>query len=141
MRRLALLASLALLAAAAVLARRRRRPPMPLQPPADTPVAALPSAEQHFVSVPWTLTAEPTDKPRLAIRCRQDDRLVLDRVDVQETPTQVFLTAIARRRPRDPSEPPRADADATVALSRPLGARELIPAPVDAEPDAPPLYP
>jgi hypothetical protein len=142
MRRRAAIATLVLLVGVVLVARRcRRRAPAPLDEPPRRPVAALPAAEPRFVSVRWTLAAPPDERPELAIRCHQDDALVLDRVDAQETPTQVFLTALARRQPRGSEEPPRSDAEATVVLTRPLGTRELIPAPVDAEPDAPPLYP
>ena len=145
MRRFAVIVVLALFAGAALRALRRRRqlpaPPRtsPQQEPADAPAPT--GGEPRFVSVAWTLAAPPNDRPELAVRCRQDDQLVLDRVDVQETPTQVFLTAIARQQPRTGEEPPRTDAEATVALSRPLGTRELIATPVDAGPDAAALYP
>jgi hypothetical protein len=65
----------------------------------------------------------------------------LDRVDAQETPTQVFVTVLMRWRPpaggwfaleqRD---------EAVVPLAQPLGERELVHAPVDG-PDHAPLYP
>lgn len=145
MRRIAAIVVLALLAGAALRAlRRRRRAPAPLHAPPEqrpTDAPAPTGGGPRFVSVAWTLAAPPNDRPELAVRCRQDDRLVLDRVDVQETPTQVFLTAIARQQPRTGEEPPRTDAEATVALSRPLGTRELIATPVDAGPDAASLYP
>lgn len=142
MRRLVALALLAVVAAT-VLLRRRRRRAVPPAPPAGPPPAAAPSAEPDsgYVSVPWTLAAEPGERAELTLRCHQDDALVLDRADAQETPTQVFVTALARRQPRGAGEPPRRPAEAQVALSRPLGDRELIPAPVDGGPDAPPVYP
>jgi hypothetical protein len=147
MRRLALLAALAALACL-VIARRRRLHAARLAPPpapsgglTPAPAAEPPAPADHvptptapgsgFVSVAWTLVARPGEQAELAIRCHQDDELVLDRVDVQETPTQVFVTAIARRAPRAAADPPRAQASATVPLSRPLGERALIPTPVD----------
>ena len=89
------------------------------------------------MSVAWSLLAAPDDQAELTLRCHQDDQLALERVDVQETPTLVFVTALAQRVPGERRRP----AEATVALSRPLGERELIPTPVDAGPDAPALYP
>jgi hypothetical protein len=155
MRRFAVLALLAVLVGALIARRRRsrtaapleapRQPPIavgsvPATPPRPEPAAAPLAPPSGFVSVAWTLVSAPQERPELALRCPQDDELVLDRVDVQETPTQVFVTALARRQPRGDDEPARREADATVALSRPLGGRELIPAPVDDEPDSPALY-
>jgi hypothetical protein len=121
MRRLAVLASLALAAAVVLLARRRRGW-------APAPVAAAPAAPAlppapSFVSVPWTLVEAPADTPELRIR-----PAAAGRVDVQETPTQVFVTVIAG------SPAVAAEQDATVVLGRPLGERELIHAPVDPAP-------
>lgn len=138
MRRLAALALLAALVAVAAARRARSRATQiaPPSPPGDglAPAPAASGPGNRFVSVAWTLSAPPGERPELAISCRQDDELVLDRVDVQETPTQVFLTAIARREPRAAGDPPREDAHATVALSGPLGERELIATPVDPYP-------
>jgi hypothetical protein len=113
MRRLAVLASLAV-AAVLLLARRRRGRAL-------APVVAAPAlpAGPRFVSVPWTLVEAPADAVELTIRAA-----AAGQVDVQETPTQVFVTVIAE-------SPAAAAADATVPLSRPLGERELIHAPVD----------
>ncbi|HMJ03941.1 MAG TPA: hypothetical protein VK506_13455 [Conexibacter sp.] len=153
MRRLAILASLAALAGVLLARRRRLRQAMPLDAPARRSDPGLPPVEaassepaagasrSGYVSVAWTLVSAPADRAELALRCHQDDELALERVDVQETPSQVFVTALAQHLPRDRDEPARGEADAIVVLSHPLGARELIPAPVDAEPDAPPLYP
>jgi len=93
------------------------------------------------VSVPWELLAAPADEPSLTIRYRSDEQIELDRIDAQETPTQVFVTALMRR--RLPAGGGFADAEeheALVPLSRPLGERELVHAPVD-EPGGPPPYP
>lgn len=135
MRRLLALAVLVALAGA-LIARRWRRARQASSPP--RPTSPPPAGAPRFASVPWTLVDAPAERPRLTLRCRQDDRFVLDRVDAQETPTQVFVTALARHEPRSGDEPPREPAVVTVALSGPLGDRELIPAPVDGEPDAPP---
>jgi hypothetical protein len=148
MRRLAFLAALAALAGA-LLARRRRTPATaPLTAAPGAPSVAAPHDEARFVSVAWVLAAPPGEHPELTIRCHQDDALALDRVDVQETPTQVFVTAIARRDRSGPADPPRKPTQETAALSRPLGERELIATPVDAGPEqldagpgAPPVYP
>lgn len=151
MGRIALVAVLLALAAT-VIARRRRaqarqqaaaptdRPaPPPSKGTADAPAPdsardATP-AGLPFASVAWTLVAAPAEQAELTVECHQDDELELVRVDAQETPTQVFLTAIARRRRRDDGEPPRERARATVKLSEPLGQRTLIATPVDAWPD------
>jgi len=114
-RRFAVLLAL-VLAALAVLARRRRAHPLSAAPAAP----ALP-AGPRFVSVPWTLVEAPEDQPELRIRAPGGGR-----VDVRETPTQVFVTVIAGGETSDASPDPT-----VVALSRPLGARELIHAPVD----------
>jgi hypothetical protein len=145
-----------LLLASALVARRRRRRRMraastPLAaPPLEAPVALLePGA--RFVSVPWTLVeADPAD-PRLRIRCHGDEHMELDRVDAQETPTQVFVTVLMRWCP--PAGGWFAGSqqhEAVVSLSRPLGTRELVHTPVDVDttgeptgggPSTPPLYP
>lgn len=151
MRRLAVLAPLAALAAGLLAWRRRRARTRgaPLAPAPDG--AALPPVPR-FASVPWTLVAAPDDRGELTVRCALPARMALDRVDAQETPTQVFVTALAR--PRADGEPDAADGEpdaadvreATVALSGPLGERELVHAPVDAdasngEPTGASLYP
>jgi hypothetical protein len=133
-----------------LLVRRRRREgaaSAPLAaPPQQAPVALL-EPGVRFVSVPWTLVAADPADPHLRIRCRGDEHMELDRVDAQETPTQVFVTALMRWRP--PAGGPCAwtrEHEAVVPLSSPLGGRELVPTPVDVEPvdggsAAPPLYP
>jgi hypothetical protein len=154
MRRIAAIALLAALAGMLIARRRRARQTRPLEAPRARQAATAPAVEPRFVSVAWELVAAPQEQPELAIRCHQDDALVLDRVDVQETPTQVFVTALARQQPRTGEEPVRSGVDATVALSRPLGTRELIHTPVDRAPNpngagasatgspgVPPLYP
>ena len=148
MRRPALIVSLLLLAGALLLRLRRRyaagslgggAPAGPLpQPPAALPA---PSGDSRFLSVPWTLVAAPADEPALTISYRSDEHMELDRVDAQETPTQLFVTVLMRRRaPTADSVAGAEEHDATVALSRPVGERELAHAPVD-EPDERPLYP
>lgn len=98
--------------------------------------------DERFVSVPWTLVAAPADEPRLTIRHAADEHMQLDRVDAQETPTQVFVTVLMRWRP--PAGGRFAferEQEAVVPLAHPLGERELVHAPVDLEPSDPPLYP
>ncbi len=101
MRRRVLIAPILLLAGV-LLARRHRRmraASAPLvAPPPQAPVALLEPAAR-FVSVPWTLVATDPADPHLRIRCRSDEHMELDRVDAQETPTQVFVTALMRWRP------------------------------------------
>ena len=106
----------------------------------------------HFVSVPWTLVESDPADPRLRIHCRGDEHMELDRVDAQETPTQVFVTVLMRW------SPPAGGGglaswqqhEVVVSLSSPLGTRELVHTPVDVDttgepagggPSAPPLYP
>jgi len=143
-----------LLLAGVLLARQRRRmlrTTAPLAaPPQHTPVALLESAAR-FVSVPWTVVASDPDDSRLRIRCAADEHMELDRVDAQETPTQVFVTALMRWHP--PAGGWFASVrqhGAVVTLSSPVGTRELVHTPVDVEisgepldgePSAPPLYP
>jgi hypothetical protein len=139
------LLSIALLAGALLLRHRRRRamssalsarqPTPPLAP------GGRAAAGERFVSVPWELIAAPPDDPSLTIRYRSDEQMELDRVDAQETPTQVFVTALMRWRPPAGGWFAYAEEhEALVPLSRPLGERELVHAPVD-EPGGPPLYP
>lgn len=134
------LLSIVVLVGALVLRRHRRRTagtPLPV-PPRATPLG-LPAPGLRFVSVPWTLVAAPADEPHLTIRCRADERLELDRVDAQETPTQVFVTALMRHRTSAPDRAARVEEhEALVPLAAPLGERELVHAPVD-EPSGPPL--
>jgi hypothetical protein len=139
MRRLALLAPIAVLAAVLLVRHRRRRAAdAPLGPAPQPPALAVLPEGPRFVSVPWSLAAPaPEDRAELAITYRCSEQMELDRVDAQETPTQVFVTVIARWRPPAGGwfawEQER---DATVSLTRPLGERELLHAPVDEEPPA-----
>lgn len=142
MRRPAVLVSLALLIAAGVLlVRGRRRTEHAVAPAPERP--ALPPAPR-FLSVPWTLLDAPAERSELAIRYSASEQMELDRIDAQETPTQVFVTVIVRwTPPAGGSFASRRETDATVELSRPLGERELIHAPDDlAGPEAgPQVYP
>jgi hypothetical protein len=149
-RRAAILVPIVVLAGALLAWRRRhtRAARAPLdRPPSPAPPVALLEPGARFVSVPWTLLAAPEDRPELTIRCAGDERMELDRVDAQETPTQVFVTVLMRRERSSGGSPAgRRTLEAAVALSRPLGARELVHAPVDVaasddEPSGPPLYP
>jgi hypothetical protein len=147
-RRPALLLSIALLAAALLVRRRRRATSGSLAgaeraTPLGLPTSPLapPPPGTRFVSVPWELAAAPADEPSLTIRYRSDERMELDRIDAQETPTQVFVTVLMRWRP--PAGGWFAfeqEHEAVVPLAHPLGERELVHAPVD-EPGDPPLYP
>ncbi len=169
MRRRAVIAPIVLLAGALLAWRRRRahaaRTPLGSRPAAprvsNVPAAAAPLAAppppagSRFVSVPWTLAAALADRAELTIRYACDERLELDRVDAQETPTQVFVTVLLRRRSAAAanSAGERQEYETTVALSAPLGVRELVHAPDDparpeathaagsGEPSAPPAYP
>jgi len=151
-RRSTVLLSIVLLAGALV-ARRLRRSRTTSAPLATPPPAALlpAPAEPRFVSVAWELVDAPADAPRLTIRVARDERMELERVEAQETPTQVFVTALLRHRPATGGALAVAQQlETTVPLSAPLGTRELVHAPVDAEapagqpggePNSPPLYP
>jgi hypothetical protein len=101
--------------------------------PAPAPQApAQAAAPSHFVSVPWVALGAAGDDEELRIRYRATAQMELDRVDVQETDTQVFVTVLVRAEP--PSGGRLADeieADATALLHRPLGDRELVHAPLD----------
>jgi hypothetical protein len=115
-----------------VRARRRRARTVLSTPAAPPPPAAL-APGPRFVSVPWEPVAPPGEDPELAIRLTRSKQMTLDRVDVRETPTQVFVTVIARW------EPPAGgwfafdvEETATVTLSEPLGDRELVHGATDA---------
>jgi hypothetical protein len=144
-RRPVLLASIVLLAGALIVRRRRRAAGRPLgaQPRATalTPTVPGPDGWGRFVSVPWELVAAPDDEPALTIRYRAGAHMELDRVDAQETPTQVFVTVLMRRLSSTGGGLAQVEErEAVVRLGHPLGARELVHAPVD-EPGDPPLYP
>lgn len=141
-----------LLLAGVLLARRRRRllrATTPLAAPPQRPPMALLESAARFVSVPWTVIDSDPDDSSLRIRYAADEHMELDRIDAQETPTQVFVTALMRWRP--PTGGWFASArqhEAVVTLSSPLGTRELVHTPVDVEmsgaplagePSAPPL--
>ena len=145
MRRLALFISIALLAGALVLRHRRRRDASSSvgarQPAPPIAQGGRTGSGERFVSVPWELVAAPVDEPSLTVRYRGDDRMELDRIDAQETPTQVFVTLLMRgRAPGEGGVAHVREHEAVVQLSRPLGERELVHAPVD-EPGGSPLYP
>jgi hypothetical protein len=148
-RRRSVILPIVVLAGVLVALRRRRlrvKTP-PLAAPRDK--AALPPIRSatRFVSVSWTLLEAPASDARLLIRYRGDEHMELDRIDVQETPTQVFVTVLMRWRPPvGGGYAASRDREAGVALSGPLGDRELVHAPVDPdappdEPSGPPLYP
>ncbi|HZV73817.1 MAG TPA: hypothetical protein VFF79_08905 [Conexibacter sp.] len=150
MRRRTVLASIVVLAGA-LLAWHRQRSRAAARPPLDTavptPPAALLEQAPRFVSVPWTVVSAPEDRAELTLRYTCTEHMGLDRIDAQETPTQVFVTVLTRW------QPPaggwfawQQERTATVALSGPLGTRALVHAPVDADgpgddPSGPPLYP
>lgn len=129
-----------LLLAGVLLARRRQRlrtATAPLAAPPQEARVALLEAGARFVSVPWTLVESDPAEPRLTIGYAGDEHMELDRLDAQETPTQVFLTVLMRWSP--PAEAGGRFArtrehEAVVSLSGPLGTRELVHTPVDLEP-------
>jgi hypothetical protein len=151
-RRPVVLVSILLLVGAVLVRWRRRRaastsldgpaPAPPLAPPARPALPpAPPSPGTRFVSAPWELVAAPAGEPSLTIRYRSDEHMELDRVDAQETPTQLFVTVLMRWQPPAGGWFAFTDEhEAVVPLGRPLGERELVHAPVD-EPGDSPLYP
>lgn len=150
MRRGSVIPGLVVLAIGVLLLRLRRaraeRVPAPVAgaPAAPSlPVAVEPPHAPRFLSVPWQLAAPPGDGTELEIRFARNGHEALDRVDVQETPTQVFVTVIVHWRPHVVG-PFAAETEetATVPLDRPLGDRELIHGATDVD-DAGgrPLYP
>ena len=149
MRRGTVIPGLVVLAIGVLLVRLRRaradRVPTPVTEapaPPSLPVAAEPLAPR-FLSVPWQLVAPPDDGTELEIRFARNGHEALDRVDVQETPTQVFVTVIVHWRPHVVgSFAAETEETATVALDRPLGNRELIHGATDLDDaGARPLYP
>ena len=144
-RRFAILLPIAAVVGVLIAWRRRsmratQAPPL-AAPPSPAPLPA--ATEERFVSVPWTLVDAPRDRAELTVRCVPPAAMELDRVDAQETPTQVFVTTLMRRRATGDADVALAPVEATVPLSGPLGPRELVHAPVDdgGEPGARPLYP
>ena len=127
-------AGLIALAAGVLIYRRTRPPGRSAGPLCSTPVPALPSAPR-FLSVAWELVEPPADD-ELALRFQRSQHMTLDRIDVQETPTQVFVTVLVRWQPPAggwfASE---VEERATVKLSRALRDREVVHAATD------PLYP
>lgn len=101
-----------------------------------TPRASAPPADgPRFVSIPWTLVGadEQQDQQELPIRFTLlGGRMELDRIDVRETDSQVFVTVLARY---EPTQAGRAQPnygvarDATLRLAKPLGDRALVHAP------------
>lgn len=160
MRRGAIIPGLFALAIAVLVVRLRRasaeRRPAPVAAPSS--MAPLPAAAHtapaggepaeappvpRFLSVPWQLVAPPGDGRELEIRFARNGHEELDRVDVQETPTQVFVTVIVRWRLHvSGSFAAETEEIASVALTQPLGERELIHGATDVD-DAGgrPLYP
>ncbi|HST14539.1 MAG TPA: hypothetical protein VLJ44_06780 [Gaiellaceae bacterium] len=150
--------------AAALLARRRRRRraattpltqsgTMPPLAPAEFADPGGPAASgERFVSVPWTLVEASAGEPHVTIRYCDDEHMKLDRIDAQETPTQVFVTVLTHWLPPAGGWfALKREHEAIVPLSGPLGERELVHAAVDldspgsppggGEPSEPPLYP
>jgi hypothetical protein len=134
------LLSIAVVVGALLLRRRQRRAGgSSLGAPDPAPPLAPATPGMRFVSVPWTLVEASTSEPRLTIRYRDDEHMELDRIDAQETPTQVFVTVLMRCQPPAGGWFAHArEHEAVVPLSGPLGERELVHAPVD-EPERPPL--
>lgn len=112
-------------------------------PPAAAAAPATPAPRADgdgpvFLSMPWTLaTNEATARPQTELPIRftlLGEGMELDRIDVRETDSQVFITVLARYLP-PPGGPSPARygvaRDAVVRLAAPLGERALVHAPDD----------
>jgi len=105
--------------------------------------ATRPATSSPFRSVAWQLLGEEPPAAE-ATELRIGFSLVgryesLARVDVRETDSQVFVTVLARFDPPEGGWFAYAEAhQATVTLSRPLGDRALVHAPVSPDPSADP---
>ena len=93
-----------------------------------------------FASVPWALAIDPAaarGRTELPIRVTLlGEGMALDRVDVRETDSQVFVTVLARYTPPDRARPAvryGVARDAVVPLAAPLGERTLVHAPDDLD--------
>jgi hypothetical protein len=90
----------------------------------------------RFVSVPWTLAideAQARDRTEIPITYTLlGDRMELDRIDVRETASQVFVTVLAQWSPPDGGRVLYGVArEGTLRLERPLGDRAVVHAPDD----------
>jgi hypothetical protein len=118
-------------AAAPALAQAPREAEVPATPPDPT--------APRFVSVPWTLVSGASEDDTRQQRelpiefTLLGERMDLDRIDVRETDSQVFVTVLARYEPPAPGapEPPAYGVarEAVVRLAAPLGERALVHAP------------
>ncbi len=114
-------------------ARRRRTAIAPGAPAAlPPPLPSLPAAngDERFVSVPWVALDPAPGRDELLVRYRAPAAATLDRVDVQETDTQLFVTVLVRTHTQA-LDAGATEATARVALRAPLGERALVPAPLD----------
>jgi hypothetical protein len=133
----------ALAGAAAALRHRAQRPPLAASrpstarpmPPASVATSRAPASDApptRFRSVRWELVAAPADRAELTLAHAAGAHLRSSRIDVRETPSQVFVTVLVEARADTPApDAPATRAEATIPLSRPLGGRELVPAPTD----------
>jgi hypothetical protein len=117
------------------------------------PVQARPERERQragggygtrFRSIGWATVGAPPTPEAKELRVGFDllaGVMELARVDVRETPSQVFVTVLARMTVEDGSgwsaSAEAQEAQATVTLATPLGERELVHAPVDEPAPAP----
>ena len=93
----------------------------------------------RFVSLPWQPVPDPPPPATstLRVRCALiDGEMELARVDVQETPSQVFVTVLARWERSPAGAPVRTrEVEHAVELRAPLGDRALVHAPTDVRPE------
>jgi hypothetical protein len=120
--------------------RRRRAAARPARLVTPVPPATALIPVPRFVSVPWQLAAEPgDDEDELSISYARDEHMAPDRIDVLETPTQVFVTVIVSWLPPAGGWFAwREQEQATVQLRAPLAGRELIHAATDLDDGAAP---
>ncbi|HEY4280817.1 MAG TPA: hypothetical protein VGM91_21545 [Conexibacter sp.] len=141
MRRRALLMLLAALATLVAVWQRSRRRAAAMLAGAQVEHERRPASRSYasrFRSLGWSLLDEPIGPTATELRIGFDllaKQMELDRIDVRETPSQVFVTVLARvvtASGDGASAAASAEAhEATVSLSAPLNDRELVHAPTD----------
>jgi hypothetical protein len=110
------------------------------QPQVEPEPAMVMEPVPRFLSIPWSTSPDPPppSATELRLHCTlTSPAMELARVDVRETASQVFVTVLARWRPRA-EEAPSGGTDlkrtATAKLRAPLGDRALVHAPHDDAP-------
>jgi len=111
------------------------------QPQVEPEPSVIMEPTPRFLSIPWSTSPDPPppSATELQLHCTlTSPAMELARVDVRETASQVFVTVLARWRPRAEELQPSDAADlkrtATATLKAPLGDRALVHAPHDDAP-------